>query len=522
MKKLYLLSILAFIVFCFVSCGGDDPEGSGGSGNGGIGQTCESNFDCPIGLTCDAEKKVCTDGSNGGNGGNGGSGGNGDGGDGGNGDGGDDGNTTPGKQDGDDDPITGTCEPGKKQTCPYQGAPETENVGLCKAAIRTCKEDGTWGKCEGGYTPVDEIGELCSDGIDNDCDGEADNGTDCDGDGVGACSDCCESTETCPDPKNAWDPETHNCSYSGETEISEECESDISATSTDPMDYAKALGICKTTTEDSSDWGLIEAKITVPNGSSAPHANSNGLVSKFGNVIVPKAGSYMLALTSGKISNNKFQTYEYQGVTSGAPSDWLEKHSNKFPSAPVCNQNSDINANNVDVKDAVMLTLKIRTPQTAKSFSFNIYFLSKEYSTYVCSKFNDFFISLLNSGYTSTDPNLQNPADMNLAMDANGNPVGINLAPAGLFTQCKVQSTITNSYGTFDASSCTGTDELQGTGFESNGGTGWLTTRGNVKGGEIITLRLAIWDLSDDRLDSLVLIDNFKWGTAAQKPGTGY
>ena len=169
-----------------------------------------------------------------------------------------------------------------------------------------------------------------------------------------------------------------------------------------------------------------------------------------------------------------------------------------------------------------MLTLKIRTPQTAKSFSFNIYFLSKEYSTYVCSKFNDFFISLLNSGYTSTDPNLQNPADMNLAMDANGNPVGINLAPAGLFTQCKVQSTITNSYGTFDASSCTGTDELQGTGFESNGGTGWLTTRGNVKGGEIITLRLAIWDLSDDRLDSLVLIDNFKWGTAAQKPGTGY
>ena len=70
MKKLYLLSILAFIVFCFVSCGGDDPEGSGGSGNGDIGQTCESNFDCPIGLTCDAEKKVCTDGS--GSGGNGG------------------------------------------------------------------------------------------------------------------------------------------------------------------------------------------------------------------------------------------------------------------------------------------------------------------------------------------------------------------------------------------------------------------------------------------------------------------
>ena len=168
-----------------------------------------------------------------------------------------------------------------------------------------------------------------------------------------------------------------------------------------------------------------------------------------------------------------------------------------------------------------MLTLKIRTPKTAKSFSFNIYFLSKEYSTYVCSKFNDFFIALLNSDYTSTDPNLKNPDDMNLAMDANGNPVGVNLAPAGLFTQCKKQSSISNTYGTFDATSCEGTTDLQGTGFESNGGTGWLTTRGNVKGGEVITLRLAIWDLGDDRYDSLVLIKNFKWETTEQKPGTG-
>ena len=349
-----------------------------------------------------------------------------------------------------------------------------------------------------------------------------DNGTDFDGDGVGACSDCCESTETCPDPKNAWDPETHNCSYSGETEVAEECDSEIAANSTAPADYAKAIGLCKTTTEDSSDWGLIEAKITAPDGSTTVHAGSNGLLSKLGNVIKPKQGNLMLGLSSGKVKD-PFESFEGSDTyTTAAPSDWFnEKHGGSFPAAASCSSSGTSG----DVNDAVMLTLKIRTPQNAKSLSFNIYFLTYEYPEYICTRYNDFFIALLNSGYTSTDPNLQNPNDMNLAMDANGNPVGVNLAPSGLFTQCKPDS----SYPATQTS-CVGTDDLEGTGFiESflgsktyHGGTGWLTTRGNVKGGEIITLRLAIWDLSDHRLDSLVLIDNFKWGTTAQKPGTGY
>ena len=105
---------------------------------------------------------------------------------------------------------------------------------------------------------------------------------------------------------------------------------------------------------------------------------------------------------------------------------------------------------------------------------------------------------------------------MNLAMDAAGNPVGVNLAPSGLFTQC----TPASGYAATQES-CVGTGDLEGTGFESHGGTGWLTTRGNVKGGEVITLRLAIWDFVDHVLDSLALIDNFKWDVAEYKPGTG-
>jgi len=102
-------------------------------------------------------------------------------------------------------------------------------------------------------------------------------------------------------------------------------------------------------------------------------------------------------------------------------------------------------------------------------------------------------------------------------MDENKNPVGVNLAPAGLFKQCENG---TSDYGA-TVTSCISTDELQGTGgFESSGGTGWLVTRGNVVPGEVITLRLAIWDLKDYVLDSMVLIDNFKWEFEEYKPGT--
>ena len=499
MKLLKFVLMILVLVFSFVSCTGEEDENEGGIQGG---TACTSTFDCPVGYVCDTEKKICTSESgSGGNTDNPGEGGNGNG----------EGENNPGNNDGDDDPITGDCKPGKEQKCPFQGPPSKENVGECKAGTSTCQDNGKWGKCVGEVLPVYETGELCNDGLDNDCNGIVDDGTDFDGDGVGACTDCCETTEQCPFPEQAWDASisTHLCEYEV---IETECESGISESSTNPFDYAKAIGICKTTTEDSNEWGLISAQILAPNGNLTVHAGSNGLLSAFGNVIKPKEGDLMLALTSSKLGNPVTDPDYSGGTTSGAPADWLAANGGKFPSAASCSSSGTSG----DVNDAVMLQMRIRVPKTAKSFSFNIYFITKEYPNYICSKYNDFFIALLDSNYTSTNPDLQNPADKNLAMDAAGNPVGINLAPSGLFTQCSPVS----SYPATQES-CQGTEELKGTGFASNGGTGWLTTRGNVVGGEVITLRLAIWDLYDHVYDSLVLIDNFKWDAAEYKPGTG-
>jgi hypothetical protein len=113
-------------------------------------------------------------------------------------------------------------------------------------------------------------------------------------------------------------------------------------------------------------------------------------------------------------------------------------------------------------------------------------------------------------------------------------PVGVNLAfgDTGLFSQCVNGGTGCAGGSSGSISTCTGTSELTGTGMDQarsgscdtnsliGGGTGWLTTNGNVKAGEIITLRIAIWDTSDDILDSLAVIDNFKWSVDNSMPGT--
>ena len=169
MKKV-LFILICSLAALMISCGGS-----------GSGESCESNFDCPIGKVCSGGTCVLPDNGSG-NGENtelpdeeNGQDGNGSGSH-------DGGNSSP---DNDSDSantepedLTGSCEPGKTQKCGYQGPAGTEDVGPCKAAVRTCKDDETWGRCEGEVTPVLENNEeLCTNGIDDDCDGTADNGT---------------------------------------------------------------------------------------------------------------------------------------------------------------------------------------------------------------------------------------------------------------------------------------------------------------------------------------------------------
>ena len=90
----------------------------------------------------------------------------------------------------------GTCDPGETRDC-YTGHMDTEGVGPCIGGTQMCLQSGMWGNCVGQVVPAPEI---CSDGIDNNCNGMVDEDIDADGDGYTTCGgDCCDSTE-CANP----------------------------------------------------------------------------------------------------------------------------------------------------------------------------------------------------------------------------------------------------------------------------------------------------------------------------------
>jgi hypothetical protein len=216
-------------------------------------------------------------------------------------------------------------------------------------------------------------------------------------------------------------------------------------------------------------------------------------------------------------------------------SDWYAtpnpplKVANGLPDSPGCNTSSTSTAN-----DSVMLYLRLRAPTNAKAFSFNSYFLSAEYPEYVCTTFNDQFIALVDTPNGTPKP-IPNPIDKNLLTYTQGGqqwPIGINIAKGTtLFAVCDSQQTSPLCWDTdVSASSCMlGSSQLLGTGFDATGGAGctigggtfWLTTAGNVIPGDIVELRIAIWDVGDSAFDSLAVIDGFQWLTNATLPGTG-
>lgn len=429
-----------------------------------------------------------------------------------------------------------TCIPGQSETC-YEGPEETAQVGICKIGSQACQASGNWGGCTGQVLPTTED---CENGADDDCDGNVD-AADKDGDGFLSCiegelADCCDDEITgCvnahlvnPGAYEVPDNEVDDDCDDIVDETDPTCDGGLISSTGDPMAYARALDLCATSSEDAVNWGVIDAELTLADGTGTPLSVQRSIRQQFGDVLVPSGGENMIVLSSGHAAASGQNAPNFASFEQGADLGTSVNAPLLVPAS--C---PGITPGNNVANDSVMLTLRMRVPTNARSFSAKMYFFSAEYPEWVCSNYNDFFVTLLDS------ESPENPDDSNIAVYDDGDqlwPVGLNIievAP-GLFGAC--QSGQVGCQGELSPwqHDCEGdVGELAGTGFDLidvtnscngadfpvGGGTGWLEMSGNVEPGEVAEIRFAIWDAGGHLFDALVLLDDWQWSLDAASPG---
>ena len=289
-----------------------------------------------------------------------------------------------------------------------------------------------------------------------------------------------------------------------------ECDTGLSLASADALDFARSLGICRTTKPDAKGkerrWGVISATLETTDGKGAPMPRQYGVQPRWGSNVLPRAGGSLVALSTGAARTPDQPDYKAFPKGVDATSNVNEPPSGWPKNTKGCPASSRKTA-----QDSVVLHLVVRVPTNVDAFQFDFDFYTSEYVEYVCQAYNDTFVAILSSKAA-----LPASADGNVSFTGDGDPVNVN---SGFFGACSPDSWLGKS---FDCP--LGTRELVGTGFDAtpssltsparNGATGWLRTTAKVVAGEEIDLRFMIWNTGDHWLQSSVLLDAFRWEPA--------
>lgn len=395
-------------------------------------------------------------------------------------------------------------------------------------------------------------------------------GADCDHDGFTVAEgDCCDTPGVCAQqpervnpgafevPANFIDDNCNGLLDSADTVDVGTCDAMLASNSLSAIDAARALDICRTVTLDAGvrTWGLISADWQLADGRPLSFASGKSIRPGFGATWVPQRGAQLLVISSGMAADSTqtnpgpndgpvmTQSQAHLSVANlalpcdgGCLRDWFVaanpplKSASQLPTSPVCGAGTVFSPQLAN--DSVMLVLRLRAPTNARAFSLSASFFSVEYPEFVCTEFNDQLVVLV--GTPSPTWPQPNPPDLNLATYRQGPlrfPLGINVAAgASIFEACEAVGTNPSCDDSFvSPRSCSvGLGPLAGTGFErpfagdcaQGAATRWLQVRGNVKPGEELTLRLALWDVGDDQFDSTALLDAFRWELNPVTPGT--
>jgi hypothetical protein len=264
------------------------------------------------------------------------------------------------------------------------------------------------------------------------------------------------------------------------------CDMGLGLANNSAGDAAKAMELCKAAA-DASDWGLVSSSWVRADGTVTSPNLQVGVMSSFGSAVLPKGGSNLVVISSGRARTvgqpNACGQCNCSEVGLGtAPSGYPQNGNG-------CDIGDKIN-------DDIGLEVALKAPANATGYSFDFKFYTYEYPEFVCSLFNDQFMALANPA----PPGANNG---NISFDSANNPVSVNIAFFDVCSGCPA-----------------GAGELAGTGFDvwtgtfddgEAGGTSWLRTTAPIDPNATVTLRLAVWDTQDTYLDSSAIMDNFQW-----------
>lgn len=301
----------------------------------------------------------------------------------------------------------------------------------------------------------------------------------------------------------------------------------------DAESFARALGLCKNASGGA--WGLVSAKYV--NGFSrdtAPAEGQHGILPRFGFAVTPREGGSLGVLSTGWArefdapSNAQKTPFNQQppnaiqeGPVPGLPSVKAPVRGDPPPGWPKAAQGCP--QLSTDTFDMAGIEIALKVPANAKAIRFDFDFYSGEWPQWVCSRYNDGFVAMLASKANTSG------TWENVSFDAKGNPVSVNFA---FFDRCTPGVKTACKESTPKTSVCPGgTAELAGTGFAATadycgygttstggGATGWLVSEAPVVPGEMIRLRLLVWDTGDFKFDSTVLVDHVHWVTTSPAP----
>jgi hypothetical protein len=323
------------------------------------------------------------------------------------------------------------------------------------------------------------------------------------------------SGSTCEPSPLKFDVPGNGCDddANGVVDDAPSCDDGLGATG-DASDFARAIGLCQVATGKS--WGVVVARYA--NGFrriEPPDVEQHAILGAYGDVLVPREGKRFGAISTGVVDP---KAPKIPGRKLFGASDCDGPPITRLPFVP-----PGVATTPKNIHDLVSVHLEIKVPVNARGFSANVDFLSAEWPEYILS-YNDSFIVYLESKA------MPNGVGDNVAFDEKSRLVSV---ASSLLAHCSVKGTGCS----FPEPPCTlGPGELAGTWFggtsdkrcidsptttTEGGSTGWLEVRGPVLGGETISVDFMIWDGNDQILDSIAIVDAFRWSEKTPAIGAG-